>query len=99
MPINTALYYYPKPLSLVHTERFSQQVKFHLYNAFISLKKFIDSQTRRGQTSRNIRNTEVSWNYCEPCVSFLMNSLVNIANFSAYERRHWNNFNQLYLRM
>lgn len=26
MPINTALYYYPKPLSLVHTERFSQQV-------------------------------------------------------------------------
>ncbi|CAF3820828.1 unnamed protein product [Rotaria magnacalcarata] len=25
MPINTALYYYPKPLSLVHTERFSQQ--------------------------------------------------------------------------
>ncbi|CAF3956905.1 unnamed protein product [Rotaria sp. Silwood2] len=26
MPINTALYYYPKPLSLVHTERFSQQI-------------------------------------------------------------------------
>ncbi|CAF4163384.1 unnamed protein product [Rotaria socialis] len=25
MPINTALYYYPKPLSLIHTERFSQQ--------------------------------------------------------------------------
>ncbi|CAF0724793.1 unnamed protein product [Adineta steineri] len=25
MPVNTALYYYPKPLSLVHTERFSQQ--------------------------------------------------------------------------
>ncbi|CAF3818519.1 unnamed protein product [Adineta steineri] len=25
MPINTALYYYPKPLSLVQTERFSQQ--------------------------------------------------------------------------
>jgi hypothetical protein len=27
MPINTALYYYPKPLSLVRSERFSQQVR------------------------------------------------------------------------
>ena len=26
MPINTALYYYPKPLSLVHADRFAQQV-------------------------------------------------------------------------
>jgi len=25
MPINTAIYYYPKPLSLIHPERFSQQ--------------------------------------------------------------------------
>jgi hypothetical protein len=31
MPINTALYYYPKPLSLIHTERFSQQVKQEIY--------------------------------------------------------------------
>jgi hypothetical protein len=40
MPINTALYYYPKPASLVHSERFSQPVKQSLLDMTKELSFF-----------------------------------------------------------